>query len=93
MQATDARGRALSIKPPTALDRLRLFKAVGPVLAENPRYVGYATLAMAVTAIDGVPVPPPANEAQVEALVERLGDEGLVAVGEALDPGPLAPGG
>ena len=89
LTATDTRARALTIKPPTALDRLRLFKAVGPVLAENPRYVGYATLAMAVTAIDGVPVPPPANEAQVEALVERLGDDGLVAVGEALDPGPL----
>ena len=90
LTATDARARALTIKTPTALDRLRLFKAVGPVLAENPRYVGYATLAMAVTSIDGVPIPPPATEAQLEALVERLGDDGLVAVGEALDAGPLS---
>lgn len=91
MDITDSRGRTITCRPPTALDRLRVFKAVGPVLAENPRYVGYATLAMAVSAIDGVPVPPPANEAQVEALVERLGDEGLVAVGDALDAhSPLA---
>ena len=90
LTATDARARTLAIKPPTALDRLRLFKAIGPVLAENPRYLGYATLAMAVTSIDGVPIPPPATEAQLEALVERLGDEGLVAVGEALDAGPLS---
>lgn len=90
MDTTDTRGRALTVKTPTALDRLRVFKAVGPTLAENPRYVGYATLAMAVTAMDGVPIPPPVNEAQVEALVERLGDEGLLAVGDALADGPLA---
>ncbi len=85
-RVTDKEGRVLEVKRPGALDRLRLFKAVGPVLAENARYVGYGMLAMCVQSIDGVPVPAPATEGQLEALVDRLGDVGLVAVGDALDP-------
>lgn len=80
----DAGGRALEFRRPGALDRLRLFKALGPVLSSNDRYVGYAMLACCVTAVDGVPVPVSATEAQLEALVARLGDAGLAAVGEGL---------
>jgi hypothetical protein len=83
-EVKDALGRVLQVRRPGALDRLRLFKAVGPVLASNERYVGYAMLAMCVGAIDGVPVPAPANEGQLEALVQRLGDTGMVAVGQGL---------
>ena len=74
----------LEVRRPGALDRLRLFKAVGPVLAQNDRYVGYGMLAMCVVSVDGVPVPQPANEGQLEALVQRLGDAGMVAVGREL---------
>ncbi len=84
LQATDAAGRTLELRRPGALDRLRLFKALGPVLSGNDRYVGYAMLAYCVQAIDGVPVPAAMSEAQLEALVGRLGDAGLAAVGEAL---------
>lgn len=80
----DEAGRALEVRRPGALDRLRLFKAVGPRLAQNDRYLGYAMLAMCVGSIDGVPVPQPGNEAQVEALIDRLGDAGMVAVGAEL---------
>ncbi len=90
LRVSDAGGRELEVRRPGALDRLRLFKAVGPVLAENERYLGYAMLAMAVVSVDGVPVPTPATEGQLEALVARLGDAGLVAVGEALAPEELA---
>ena len=85
---SDAHGRHIELRRPTALDKLRLFKAVGPVLAQNQPYLGLAVLACAVTAIDGVPVPTPANEAQIESLVVRLGDSGLAAIGEALRPEP-----
>ena len=81
---TDGLGRVLEVRRPGALDRLRLFKAVGPGLAQNDRYVGYGMLAMCVAAIDGVPVPQPANEGQLEHLVERLGDAGLAAIGQGL---------
>ena len=84
MMLTDADGRVLQVRRPGALDRLRLFKAVGPGLASNDRYVGYAMLAMCVSAIDGVPVPAPVNEGQLEGLVQRLGDAGMVAIGQGL---------
>lgn len=80
----DVSGRVLEVRRPGALDRLRLFKALGPGLSSNEQYVGYSMLAMCVVSIDGVPVPQPGNEAQMEGLIGRLGDEGMVAVGQGL---------
>ena len=79
----DADGRELVLRRMTALDRLRLFKAIGPVLAQNNLYLGMATLAASVVAIDSIPVPPPATEGQIEGLVARLGDSGIAAVAAA----------
>jgi hypothetical protein len=83
---TDAAGRVLTIRRPTTLDRLHLFKAVGPALSMNERYLGMAMLAFAVTAIDGVPLPHPTNEHQVETAVDRLGDAGIAAIAACLAP-------
>ncbi len=83
---TDATGRTLTIRRPTTLDRLRLFKAIGPTLAANDRYMGLAMLAFAVIAMDGVPCPQPTNEQQIEAAVERIGDEAIRAIGDTLLP-------
>ncbi len=80
----DANGRELVLRRMTALDRLRLFKAVGPTLAQNTPYLGMAMLAASVCAIDGVPVPPPVTEGQLEALVSRLGDTGIAAAAAGL---------
>ena len=68
------------------MDRLRLFKAVGTNLASNERYLGVAMLAFVVDAIDGVPLPQPVNEYQIEAAVERLGDAAIEAIAAALSP-------
>ena len=84
LSVVDADGRRIEFRRPGALDRLRLFKALGPGLSGNDRYVAYAMLAYCVTGIDDMPIPLPANEAQVEGLVQRLGDAGLVAVGEGV---------
>lgn len=83
-EVIDVLGRKLALRRLGALDRLRLFKAAGPMLASNPGWIGLATVAVSVTAIDDVPVPAPATEAQVEALVARLGDAGLTAVSAGL---------
>jgi hypothetical protein len=80
----DVEGRELVLRRLTALDRLRLFKAIGPVLSQNNLYLGMATLAASVTAIDSIPIPAPTTEGQVEALVARLGDTGIAAVAGAL---------
>lgn len=85
---TDGHGRQLGLRHLTALDRLRLFKAAGPWLSQNDRWLGMAMLAVSVIAIDDIPIPQPGTEQQIEALVHRLGDAGIAAVASALDPAP-----
>ena len=80
----DAGGRQLLVRRMTALDRLRLFKAIGPVLSQNNSYLGMAMLASSVVMIDGVPVPAPSTEGQIEGLVAKLGDIGIAAVADIL---------
>lgn len=80
---TDAQGRTITLRRIGALEKLRLFKAAGPQLAQNEPYLAMALLASAVSAIDDVPMPAPANEAQIEMIVQKLGDEGLAAVAGA----------
>jgi hypothetical protein len=85
---TDTEGRRLTIRRLTALDKLRLFKAAGPNLSQNHLWLGMATLACSVAAIDDIPVPSPTTEAQIESLVARLGDPGIAAIAHALAPEP-----
>jgi hypothetical protein len=85
IEVVDAQGRRLSLRRMTALDKLRLFKAAGPTLSQNRAWLGMAVLACAVTAIDDVPVPPLVSEGQIEAMVQRLGDNGVAAIGNALE--------
>ncbi len=82
---TDGFGRRLTLRRMTSLDKLRLFKAAGPVLAQNQPWLGMAMLASSVAEIDNVPVPSPTNEQQIESAVARLGDQGIAAVAEALN--------
>ena len=90
---TDAQGRRIALRHLSALDKLRLFKAAGPMLAQNQPWLGMAVLACSVTAIDDVPVPAPATEQQIEAIVARLGDTGIDAIAASLDaePSPATP--
>ncbi|MGH9208045.1 MAG: hypothetical protein ACRD1G_16060 [Acidimicrobiales bacterium] len=81
---TDGQGRRIALRRMTVLDKLRLFKAAGPLLSQNGPWLGVALLACSVTAIDDIPVPMPANEQQIEALVARLGDLGIAAAATAL---------
>jgi hypothetical protein len=90
LAVTDSLGRRLDLRRLDALDKLRLFKAVGPALAQNQPYLGMALLACSVVAVDGVPCPRPTEETLIERAVQRLGDAGLAAVAEVLrsDPPP-----
>jgi hypothetical protein len=81
---TDIRGRRLELRRLTALDKLRLLKAAGPTLAPNAPWMGLALLAASVASLDEIPVPQPSNEQQIEALIGRLGDDGLAAISDAL---------
>ena len=76
----DRRGRTIKIKKLSALDRMRLFKAVGAEDSENRLFMSYASAAAAVTEFEGLAVPPVANQIQLSALVARLDEDGLEAV-------------
>ena len=73
---TDSAGRAIKLRRIGVLETLRLYKALGPTLAANEAYMGLAVVAASAAMIDELPLPFPASEAAVEALLERLGDDG-----------------
>jgi hypothetical protein len=80
VEVTDARGRRIRIRKINALDRMRVFSAVGPDNATNGPFMGYALLAASVIGIDGSVESLPRTLAQIETMVERLSDFGLEAV-------------
>ncbi len=86
---TDSAGRILKLRRIGVLETLRLYKALGPALAANEAYMGLATIAASTAMIDQLPLPFPVSEAAVEALLERLGDDGAEAVAKAITPAPV----
>lgn len=87
---TDKTGRRLTLRKVGVLETLRLYKALGAELSMNGPYMHAARLAAAVIMIDDVPSPFPTSEAAVEALLVRLGEDGLEAVALATRREPVA---
>jgi hypothetical protein len=77
---TDERGRKISVRKPDPLAQFRLIKAVGPEYAANDTYMRMINPLIWIADIDDVPVLPPASDREVEALIVRLGDDGLATV-------------
>lgn len=77
---TDARGRKLTIRKPGPLAQYRLVKNVGPEAAANQTYMQMIQPLIYLAAIDGDPVHLPASDREVEALIQRLDDDGLTAL-------------
>lgn len=75
----DAKGRTLSLRGMSLVEQYRLAKAVGAETAKNDVAWSMAQTAAAVRDIDGVPLPYPTTDAQVEQNIERIGDEGYAA--------------
>lgn len=86
LSVTDSLGRVLNYKQHGALDRMNCIAAAGPELSRNTMWMQYALAATMCTAIDGVPVPKPNRRQDIEALVNKLGEEGLNAIIEAIAP-------
>src|SRR5581483_7785755 len=70
----DAQGRKLAVRRLDAVGKLRLFKALGPALAQNEPYLGMALLASSVSSIDDVPCPAAVTEILIESTVRQLGE-------------------
>lgn len=77
LTVNDALGRAIGIRRLAPVERLRMLKLIG---GQNEHYMGMASLAFLVVGIDADPIAKPANDLQLEALIQRLGDDGIEAV-------------
>lgn len=77
---TDARGRTLKIVEPDVLTESRLVRMLGEDAAFNAAYMeAYVFPAVSVTEIDGVEMPFPTTQREVDASIQRLGREGIGA--------------
>jgi hypothetical protein len=78
--ATDARGRKLGIRNmANSLARFRLVRVLGAD-AYNQEAMAQALLFSSVVSVNDDPVPFPRTELQLEALIDRLGFDGLRTV-------------
>lgn len=79
---TDTKGRKITFRRLGALDRARIFKAAGPVNSQNAPYIGMSMIACSCTDVDGVPIPFPSKESEIDAAIARLDDPGMNAIAE-----------
>jgi hypothetical protein len=78
--ATDALGRRIGVRKLKALERIRMLEVIGKGNSDNLAYLAEVAPAFMVTSIDDEPVAKPTSKIQLEALIQRLDDEGLAAV-------------
>jgi hypothetical protein len=79
-----ADGTVVRLRKPDVLAQFRLIKALGPETAANQTLVMVYMPYLFVAAIDGEPVAFPTSERQMEAIIMRLGYDGVDAVALAV---------
>jgi hypothetical protein len=77
---TDSRGRVIELRKPDPLAQFRLIEVVGGAAAENRIYMGMVFPLLFVTSVGGTPVPAIQSKTQLEALIQRLDEDGITAV-------------
>lgn len=75
---TDSRGRAITLRKPPVLAQFRLAEAMGDA-SSNRGYMAMVFPLLFVTAIDG-DVVKTSTKREIEALIQRLDDDGISAV-------------
>ena len=78
---TDTLGRTLGVTRINAKLRRRVVKSLSPAQGDKQQYLFMALIACACVSIDGTPVQFPTSELLIDALIDRLEQEGLDAVG------------
>ncbi|WP_118181302.1 hypothetical protein [Paraburkholderia phosphatilytica] len=78
-----ANGLTITLKKPGILSQFRLVKILGDA-AKNNVYVSMVIPITFVTSIDGQAVRYPNTEREIEATIQRLDEEGVTAVMEAV---------
>ena len=79
---TDARGRVLTLKRPNVLAQFQLIELLGQT-AENRVFLLMAVPLLYLQAIDG-DVQNFANRRELDAVIQRLDDDGLTAIQAAI---------
>jgi hypothetical protein len=79
VKIVDEKGRAITLRKPGVLAQFRLIEALGET-ARNDVYVRMALPLLYVHAIDDDQLLPLQRKSDVEALIQRLSDEGMAAV-------------
>lgn len=81
---TDKRGRKITLKKPGILMQYKLVEILGDS-SSNQRYLAMVMPLLFVTSIDNLPVHRLADKRQIDALLERLDEDGLSAVMEGVN--------
>jgi len=81
---SDARGRKLGVRKLNGPLKRQIFKALSAESQEKDRYLGMVIIAACCVSIDGEEISLPRTELQFDALIDRLDDDGSVAIGKIL---------
>jgi hypothetical protein len=76
---TDDSGRKIKLKRPGVLAQYRMVEMLGDT-AKNEVYTSMVLPLIFVVEIEGVPVFNPASKRELEALIQRLDEHGIMAV-------------
>lgn len=76
----DARGRRIGAKRVSMSIRRRVIKTLSVDAGSKPQYVGMAVLAASCESIDGEAIGPLETELKIDALIDRLDDDGLATL-------------
>lgn len=76
----DSRGRSIRLKKFNSTMKYKIYEVLGNDLCQNSFYLGSVIPLFCVTEIDGVIVPLIQNKSELDALISRLGDEGVSAL-------------
>lgn len=83
VNVTDVQGRVFTLKKPNILAQFRIVEALGE-LAANSTYMAMVMPLIFVAAIDNDPIPFPTTKRQVEALAQRVDEDGFKVIGEGI---------
>ncbi|MFZ0270996.1 MAG: hypothetical protein WAL34_04015 [Acidobacteriaceae bacterium] len=72
--------REVGIRRMGPMDRMRMCSIIGAENSKNELYLSHAVPAYCIASIDGDIVPRPTTVLALEAMAERLGDDGIVEV-------------
>lgn len=79
VEIKDSQGRSITLRRPPVLQQFRLIEAIGDA-ARNEVYVQMILPLLYVSAIGGDATIPFSKKSEVEAMIQRLDEDGLAAV-------------